>query len=130
MAVAERTDTISVLIVEDDPLSISAMEVALSGRGIVCYSTHSPMKALNMASERDIDVIISDLNMPGMNGILFHRAVYEKFGNKPFIMVTGTSHYAEKELESLVRSGIILIRKPFSPDGLVDEVLRLAGKRD
>jgi PAS domain S-box-containing protein len=80
----------SVLYVDDEPdlLELGQMFLEKSGEFSVAIST-SAEEALESPSIRSYDVIISDYQMPGMDGIAFLKAVRERFGDIPFILFTG-----------------------------------------
>ena len=81
---------ISVLYVDDEPdlLDIGRIFLEESGEFRVGTST-SALEALDTSSVLLYDAIISDYQMPGMDGIAFLKAVRERFGNIPFILFTG-----------------------------------------
>ncbi len=114
----------SVLIVEDDPLALMTMEMLLQRQGFNCYPSVSPLKALEIIEEREIDLVIADLKMPQMSGIRLYREIREKFGKKPFIIVTGAASSFGIELEILRQSGVPVIVKPIHPDEIMSEVAR------
>jgi PAS domain S-box-containing protein len=81
---------ISVLYVDDEPdlLEIAQLFLEQSGefRVVTCTSAE---EALDSPTLRSYDAIISDYQMPGMDGITFLKAVRERFGNIPFLLFTG-----------------------------------------
>ncbi|MFA4848969.1 MAG: PAS domain S-box protein [Methanoregula sp.] len=80
----------SVLYVDDEPdlLELGRLFLEKSGEFTVVTST-SAEAALESPSIRSYDVIISDYQMPGMDGIAFLKTVREQFGDIPFILFTG-----------------------------------------
>lgn len=80
----------SVLYVDDEPdlLELGQLFLEESGEYSVATST-SAEEALESPSIKSYDVIISDYQMPGMDGIAFLKAVRERFGDIPFILFTG-----------------------------------------
>lgn len=81
---------ISVLHVDDEPafLDISNFFLAQSGNFTV-DTVSSSSEALTLLNLKAYDAVISDYQMPGMNGIAFLKAVRERFGDLPFILFTG-----------------------------------------
>jgi PAS domain S-box-containing protein len=80
----------SVLYVDDEKslLEIAQIFLQISGEFRVSIMT-SAQKALDSPSIWSYDAIISDYQMPGMDGIAFLKAVRERFGDIPFILFTG-----------------------------------------
>ncbi|KQC06594.1 MAG: hypothetical protein APR55_01325 [Methanolinea sp. SDB] len=83
-------DRIRVLYVDDEPdlLDITKLYLERSGEFEVGISV-SAEKALLDPGIASYDAIVSDYMMPGMDGIVFLRAVRERFGDIPFILFTG-----------------------------------------
>ena len=83
-------DRIRVLYVDDEPglLQIAQLFLEKSGEFKVETLT-SALEALDSSSIQSCDAIISDFQMPEMDGIAFLKAVRERFGDLPFILFTG-----------------------------------------
>jgi len=87
----DNTDnTISLLYVDDEPdlLTLGKIFLERSG-GFKVETQNSPQNALNSSLGLLYDAIVSDYQMPGMDGITFLKAVREQFGDIPFILFTG-----------------------------------------
>ncbi len=104
-----------VLIVEDDYATQQALSALLKQMG------HEPLVADRgddalriLASQAAIDVIISDVVMPGMTGIEFASRVRKLRPGVPVVLVTGDSD----ALDAVLASGAVALLKPYSPDRL------------
>ena len=104
-----------VLIVEDDYATQQALSALLKQMG------HEPLVADRgddalhiLASQAAIDVIISDVVMPGMTGIEFASRVRKLRPAVPVVLVTGDSD----ALDAVLASGAVALLKPYSPDRL------------
>lgn len=80
----------TVLYVDDEPaeLELGALFLERSGQLRVVPFSSAPA-ALKSMRERQYDAIVSDYQMPGMDGISFLKAVRSEFGDVPFILFTG-----------------------------------------
>jgi CheY-like chemotaxis protein len=65
--------THKILTVDDHPETLNAVVDALQGFGYEVFSSLSPFKGLEIAQAEQPDLILLDVNMPGMNGNEFAR---------------------------------------------------------
>jgi two-component system NtrC family sensor kinase len=112
-----------ILVVDDEPALLRACERALRIRGFESVACDGPLEALRVAQEQHFDAVVSDVMMPGMNGLQLRRAIIQKVPrlDGKFIFVTGgyTSNLAE-ELKTLPH-----LQKPYSPKDLFDLLEKL-----
>jgi PAS domain S-box-containing protein len=82
---------IRVLHVDDEPDFADMVATFLEREDdrITVQTVNSPIAGLELASEHDIDCIVSDYDMPAQNGIEFLDAVRERYPDLPFILYTG-----------------------------------------
>ena len=70
----------SVLIVEDEPAIRDALKLIVEQEGYQVYTAGNGKEALQIASREPPDLIVTDLAMPGMNGLDLARAVRASAG--------------------------------------------------
>ena len=81
---------ISVLLVDDEPAILDVAQIFLErGGGMNVSLSESGPKALEMLSLHHFDIIVSDYEMPGMNGIDLLKEVKSRGQDTPFIIFTG-----------------------------------------
>lgn len=79
-----------VLLVDDDPLFLELSKTFLEVfYNIASDTVDSAREALNKLEEDSYDVVISDYDMPFMDGITFLRTIRDKNINIPFVLFTG-----------------------------------------
>ena len=108
-------DTISVLYVDDEPDLLVLCRLFLEGEGNFTVATSTSAEAsLNSPSLRSYDVIISDYQMPGMNGIAFLKEVRHRLSDLPFILFTGRGR-EEIVIEAINNGADFYIQKGGDP---------------
>ncbi len=122
-----KTDTItppvlSVLYVDDEPFLLNACKSYLERRPDISVSTASSVEnALNLLASSSFDVIVSDFQMPGTDGIGFLRHLKEKQCPIPFILFTGRGE--EEIMDAAMNNGAMFyIRKGGNPRTLFAEL--------
>lgn len=116
-----------VLLVEEEPTGREMYATALEQAGFRVAQAHNGLQALDKALELRPDVVVTDLAIPGIDGLELCRRlrVDPRTGRIPIIGITGYSGFVA-DPERATRAGCdrILI-KPCLPDDLQREILRL-----
>ncbi|GLK72695.1 response regulator [Ancylobacter dichloromethanicus] len=103
-----------VLVVDDDPLVLSATGAMLEDLGCAVTEASSAREALNLLEAgATFDVVLTDQAMPGMTGVQMAAVIDERWPDLPLILGTG---YAE--LPADARAGMPRLGKPFSRETL------------
>jgi len=112
-----------ILIVEDDDPSRELVTFLLEKSGYVILSAHDGAVGLQMALEDDPDLIVSDLQMPHVDGYeLVHRLVAEpRWRRVPLIAVSAFSMRGDRE-KALAAGFDGYFSKPISPETFVHEI--------
>src|SRR5689334_8554882 len=81
---------IRVLVVDDIAANLRLLDAVLTPRGFVVQTASSGQAALDVIAEDDIDVVLLDVNMPGMTGYEVCRRIREDAHTAllPVVMVT------------------------------------------
>jgi PAS domain S-box-containing protein len=110
-----ETFLISVLYVDDEPglLELARLFLERAGGFQIATST-SAQDALASPAIRSYDAIISDYQMPGMDGIAFLKVVREQFGDLPFILFTGKGR-EEVVIEAINNGADFYVQKGGDP---------------
>jgi DNA-binding NtrC family response regulator len=87
---AAQGPTLTVLFVDDEPAVIRAISRAIAGRtGFEVLAAGSGAEALDVLRARSVDVLVSDIDMPGMSGLELVRTARRAFPNTLRILLTG-----------------------------------------
>lgn len=122
-----------ILVVDDDPAARTYVEEVLSDVGFLCLTAGSGREALaRIEADREIAVVVSDVVMPGLDGVRLGRFIRDRFPDRAWLQVLFITGHAELELAvSALRLGAVdYLTKPVAPDELVFAVSRaLAASR-
>ena len=78
-----------ILIVDDEPSIVRLLAEILREEDYSCSGCHSSLEALHMMSTQPFDIVLSDVHMPGIDGMELLRLVREEHPKLPMVMVTG-----------------------------------------
>ena len=84
------------------------------------------VEALEVMSKNKVDMIVTDWNMPEMDGLTFVKAVRAKdeYKDLPILMIT--TEAAKEDILTVLRSGVNnYVVKPFTPETLQEKVFKL-----
>jgi CheY-like chemotaxis protein len=114
----------SILIVDDEPHVVRVLRLMLEREGYAVLTAYDGAEALARMAGARPDVMITDIQMAGMNGRELCRKVREHYPDEPFLILVMTSMTAAEE-RSWVREldNVEFLEKPLSPRQLV---MRLA----
>jgi CheY-like chemotaxis protein len=112
----------TVLVAEDDKLIRTIFAEIVEGEGFDVVEADNGQRALDIVTSRKIDMIISDMKMPVMNGFDLLVAVKKSHPEIPVTVITGfNSEYLEAD--AMAAGADAYITKPFRVDD-VSETLR------
>jgi two-component system, NtrC family, response regulator len=108
----------SILIVDDEPNYLVVLSELLRDEGFEVFTASSGPEGLEVFKEVDLDLIITDMQMPGMDGLQFLQEIKKKEGEIPVIIITA---YAEvgKAVTAMQAGAFSYLAKPFSNDELI-----------
>ncbi len=113
----------TVLIVDDEEDILSLLEKTLDKSGFKALSSTSAIEALVMLQDNLVSVLITDVRMPGMDGLSLIQQAHEIKPDVPIIVMTGYGDY-DTAIEALDRGAFYFINKPFNMKTIVDAVLK------
>src|SRR5437879_1567648 len=118
-------DKSTVLIVDDDPALLEALPQALNLRldGIEVHTSDSALEALKLIREYNYDAIVSDIKMPGMDGLELLEKIGEVRPDIPTLLITGHGEH-DLAVRALRGGAYDFIQKPIDRDYLVAALKR------
>ena len=118
-----------ILIADDDPDTVDGICGVLESRKYRVFVAHDGCEAISRIRHNKIDVLLLDLRMPLLNGLEVYLELKRTGEVLPTIIITA---YAKEEAASLEKLSLLsvqgILRKPFSPDELLELVDSLVHK--
>ncbi|RUP87521.1 MtrAB system response regulator MtrA [Dermabacter sp. HSID17554] len=109
-----------ILAIDDDAAIAEMVSILLEGRGYSVVTAPDARKGLAILERENIDLVLLDLMLPGMDGIEICRNIRES-SNVPIIMLTARTE-TEKVVEGLEVGADDYLTKPFEPEELVARI--------
>ena len=115
----------TIVLIDDNAVQAATRQTILKRFGYFVIPVLKPQRALQQFIDRDfpseVNLVITDHVMPGMNGAEFVRALRELHPNLPVLVISGLDE-AEDEYADL---NVLFRLKPLLPDNLLASVERL-----
>ncbi|MHB8123535.1 MAG: response regulator [Desulfuromonadaceae bacterium] len=115
-----------ILVVDDEENARVALSKILTHDGYEVSAVRNGVEALNYLRSKNVELIITDLNMPEMNGMMFLRELNRSHPASNVIMVTAYGE-VESYLEAMTLGAFEYINKPVKYDDLkkvIDKIFR------
>jgi len=118
----------NILAVDDSSSMRQMVTFTLKGAGHQVTEAADGQEALNKAKSQQFDLIITDVNMPVMDGITFIKNLRTEVNYKftPMLMLT-TESSSDKKAQGKAAGATGWIVKPFNPDQLLNTVNKVLG---
>lgn len=114
----------SILILDDEPLKRITLQIELGEAGFHVVETSDAKTALRIVETQPVDVIVTDLKMPGMDGLTFLEHVRERRTDVPVIVMTAFGT-VDTAVEAMKRGAYDYLTKPFKTDALLAKIEHL-----
>src|ERR1043165_8862728 len=129
-AVAQASDNAArrILVVDDDEY-VRSMFAALLSENYTCVTAASSDEALSELSRNSYGLVISDIQMPGRNGVELLREIRQRYPDTAVIMISGIAR-AQRIRDALQLGALDYLVKPIELDVLSFAVERALERRD
>jgi two-component system chemotaxis response regulator CheY len=119
---------IKILAVDDSASMRQMVSFTLQGAGYEVVEACDGQDALNKARQNQVDLVLSDVNMPVMDGITLIKNLrtLPNYKFTPILMLT-TESAADKKGEGKAAGATGWIVKPFNPDQLLNTIKKVLG---
>lgn len=115
--------THTILVVDDEIRLADVLTVALSDLGYQAIAAENAAEALDILKQQQIDLVLSDLRMPGMDGRQLLNEIRTKYPDIPVVMITAFA--SVRDAVELIKEGAFdYIAKPFEIEDVAATVYR------
>ena len=121
--------TLNILAVDDSRTMRDMLRLALSDAGYNVVQAVDGLHGLEVLDENEPDVIISDINMPNLDGFKFLEIINQKGVRAPLMFLTARAD-EEDEVKGLELGALDYLKKPIKKDALLMRVKRALGRRE
>jgi two-component system NtrC family response regulator len=108
----------TILIVDDEKNYLAILSAVLSEEGFETLTASSAEKALNTLENSDVDLVLTDMKMPSMDGIELLERIKAIEADLPIIMMTAHGT-VEKAVEAMQKGAYTYLQKPFENERMV-----------
>jgi len=108
----------SVLLVDDEPNYLVVLSELLIDEGFEVFTASSGNEGLKIVEEVDLDLVITDMQMPGMDGFEFLDRIKQNLKDLPVIIITAFAEI-DKAVEAMRLGAFSYLAKPFSNNELL-----------
>ncbi len=122
------SDNISLLVVDDEAPNVESLRKIFEREGFDVSTAMSGQKALEVCRTREVDVVLSDLMMPGMNGIELVKALQTVVPEAEVVLMTAFGT-VEKAVEAIRAGAYDFVEKPLKRMQIVKTVRKAAERQ-
>jgi CheY-like chemotaxis protein len=113
-----------ILVVEDEPANLRMLMYILNDEGYETVGARDGMEAVELLAQSRFDLVLSDVNMPRMDGVALARHIVSSESNTPIFLMTAHDIDTRKDILALK---VPCLSKPLSLDRLLSEVQKVLG---
>lgn len=111
----------TILIVDDEPNYLIVLQELLEEEGFEILTAHNGEDALQICKDNDLDLVLTDMQMPGMDGMELLSSVKKRTPQLPVIMMTAYGEI-EKAVAAMQAGSFNFLTKPFKNDELLANI--------
>ncbi len=111
-----------ILVVDDEELFLELTEEFFAEAGINIVTTTNPDAVVSLFQQHDLDILITDLNLPNCNGIDLAFKIKQLYPDTKIVFMTGYNELADNEEKLMRHLGSKILHKPFPIDSLISTI--------
>jgi CheY-like chemotaxis protein len=112
------SESLSILVVDDNPSMASILADILDVKGFEVHAAYSGAETLETLRDHPVDVMLTDVRMPDMNGVVLYRETRKPYPNLTTLLMT--AYAADDIIQQGLAEGIkTVLSKPVNIDFLL-----------
>lgn len=115
----------SILVVDDEPNYLIVLSELLKDEGFEVFTASSGEQGLKLLEDVDLDIAVTDMQMPEMDGLTFLKKAKQRLPDLPIIVITAFAE-VEKAVKAMQAGAYSYLAKPFSNDELIINLQKAA----
>jgi CheY-like chemotaxis protein len=121
-----RLSELIILVVDDNALNLTVASTLLANEGVRVVTAESGSEALELLAHQQFDLVLMDLEMPGMSGLAVARKLRQSHGAAATVPIIAITAHAFPEIRQEVFAAGMndLLAKPYKPEQLYTVVAR------
>lgn len=116
-----------ILVVDDSPDTLEVLKRNLESKGYRVFTSSGAVEAIDILESGHIDLVITDLKMPGINGLSLVRHIQDNYKDTEVMMITGYPSI-EGAIEAVKTGAEEYLAKPFTDEELFTAIERVFDK--
>ena len=110
----------TLLIIDDEPLMTDLFRQTMTKRGFTVLTAADGPEGLRLASEENVDLVVTDMTMPKMDGLTVARQLLSDHPHTPVMIATG--HEADPDSIRDLPNIVGFVQKPYQAGLLADRI--------
>ncbi len=120
--------SIKIFIAEDEEITLKHLVYALESEGYTVSGARDGLEAWRKIEREQFDLVITDIKMPGLDGISLLERIKEKWTETDVIVITGFAS-VDSAVEAMKKGACDYLTKPFNLDELLLKVKKISEKK-
>jgi heterodisulfide reductase subunit A len=125
----EKRKSFQILVVDDELIVRDSLKESLEYEGFSVDMAESGKRAIEMLSEKNYHLMLTDIKMPGMDGVEVLKRAREKFPDMPVVMMTAYAT-VDTAVNAMKKGALDYLLKPFDPESFTPKILEIYNALD
>jgi CheY-like chemotaxis protein len=114
-----------ILVVEDEPTNLRMLTYILNDEGYETVGARDGLEALELLAQSRFDLVLSDVNMPRMDGVALARHIVSSDPITPILLMTA---YDFDNRQEILQLRVLCLKKPVPLDNLLSRIRIVIGE--